>query len=408
MTDIFEPCYLLARSGNREFEKLTFANFSSKLLNSIIWLLFPILIMVLVPVLKLNPVVAEWWTQSFARAYSSFVSIFTRWFPISLTEVFFISLAVIVVIAVIGLIKLFVRKKWISAISKILSLGLVATSIISTYDLSCEFAYNRSKLPLPYYTEQVDNSEFKDIYNFYASDLNYCISQIAFDNSGDVKRDINVYGLSKLVNDAYTVLDNNPYFFKNTTVAKPMMTSLIYRELQITGFTFNPFAEANIDVLATNLELPLTVAHELAHTKGVMREDDSNQVAFYVCLNSDNPYLRFSAYGLYFYQLTLMTSSTYMEEADRKSLVSVNASYYKCRNYAYEFWKKHDLLGKIGDWLNNLYIKGSGVDEGTDSYQGGTDSHPEPDPVDPEIQRLVSSKYQQLFFERYYRLKGEN
>lgn len=398
----------LARDIDKKDEKLSFYNFYTRLLSSLIWLILPVVIIISVPLLKNNVEISEWWTNTFGRAYANVLTVFAKYFPISLTEIFFISLAVILVISVILLIRLLIHKKWISAISKIISIALVITSLIATYDLSCEFSYKRKPLNLPYYTRYVDNSEFKDIYNYFGEDLNYCLKTVAISSDGVISRPMNMYGLSKAVNEAYHLLDHNDYFYQNSTIAKPMMTSFIYRELQITGMTFNPFKESNLNYLATTLELPITVAHEFAHVKGVMREDDANQLAFYICLNSDNPYLRLSAYGVYFYQLSLLTTDIYMSDEDRDAIIDVDLNYYKARNYAYKYWKDHDLMGKIGDWWNNLYIKSSGVDEGTKSYDGGTEVIPVPDPVDPEIVRLSASKYQQLFFERYYRMKGNN
>ena len=71
---------------------------------------------------------------------------------------------------------------------------------------------------------------------------------------------------------------------------------------------------------------------------------------------------------------------------------------YKTRRYVYDYWKKHDLLGDVADFFNNLYIKASGVEEGTSSYQGGTEYH-----HDPTTSKLIPSLYQKLFFDKYYR-----
>ena len=69
----------------------------------------------------------------------------------------------------------------------------------------------------------------------------------------------------------------------------------------------------------------------------------------------------------------------------------------KTRNYEYKFWKDHDLLGDIGNWINDLYIKSSGVKEGTTSYSGGTTYE-----HDPTTSKLIPSLYQKLFFDKYY------
>lgn len=132
-----------------------------------------------------------------------------------------------------------------------------------------------------------------------------------------------------------------------------------------------------------------------------MREDDAYQVAFYVCLNSDNEYLRFSAYINYFYQMKRITTKDYLSEEQRNELHKVDSQYSKTYNFVYYYWQDHNLLGDIGDFFNNMYIKSSGVEEGTTSYQGGTDIK-----IDETTKKLVASSYHKLFFEKYFRNKN--
>ena len=102
----------------------------------------------------------------------------------------------------------------------------------------------------------------------------------------------------------------------------------------------------------------------------------------------------------------IMTSDSYMSGADKEQLIPINEKLSRARIFATKYWKEHDLMTKIGDWINNLYIKSSGDEKGTSSYSGGTDSTSgEPSTEDPTLLTLNPSKYQQLFFENYYRNK---
>ena len=183
-----------------------------------------------------------------------------------------------------------------------------------------------------------------------------------------------------------------------TTLVGASLAGTIASTLAWFQQTFSPSGEANINVLIPVGDLPFTIAHELAHTKGVMREDEANQLAFYVCLNSENPFLRFSAYSRYFYLMRGMASTAYLTNEERENLLSVNPALSKIELFEYKFWQEHDLLEKIGDFFNNLYIKSSGVSEGTSSYSGGTTYE-----YDPTAHRITPSKYHKLFFEKYYR-----
>ena len=376
-------------------------------LRKIKWIYVQIVLLVIMTILlvifvciKSNPDIAEAWTQGFGRTYAKVLTPLTSWIPFSFTELSIAALVVLIILFLVKIIMHLVKKQFLDAAKKALVIANSLVAVFLVYTMSCEFAYARKKVDLPFYEQEIDASEFKDIYNYYADDLNYCISQMKFLSNGDIDSSLSIKEISRLVEESYSIITSD-YYFDTNAHAKPMVTSFIYRELQLTGVTFGPYAEPNVNYLATKMELPFVVAHELAHTKGVMREDDANQVAFYVCLNSKNPYVRFSAYGLYFYQIRAITSSVYIPQEDIDQLHKVDSNYYKATRYAANYWKEHDLMGKIGDWINNLYITSSGVEEGTSSYSGGSTIEP-PDPV---TLKLKPNLYQKLFFESYMRNK---
>lgn len=361
-------------------------------------LTFLVILLIVLNSLKNNPEICEAMTRGFARTYGSFVSKITNFIPISLTELSFISLGLgiiaLITFSIIGL----KRKKFIGSINRVIEIGAIILLSLNIYALSCEFAYARKEMPLPYYEGEVERTEHVDIFNYFADDVNVCISELEFEESGEIKTDMPLNDIAEEVEKAYSIIDGNDYFAPHFGGVKPMLSSFVYREFQITGVTYSPLAEANINTLNTKTAIPLTIAHELAHTKGVMREDDANKLAFYVCINSEHPYLRYSAYSAYFNQLYAMVSDYYLKEEEMANLHKIDATFSKTRRYEYEYWKAHDLLGDIGEFINDLYIKSNGVPEGTASYSGGTEYK-----EDPETHKLIPSLYQKLLFEKYYR-----
>ena len=355
--------------------------------------------LIVLAVLKNNPDIAESMTRGPARWYGLVVSKVTGVIPfVSFTELLFVFLFFLAVLLLVLMIVDFVKLMIISAICKVLDIGIAVLTVLTVYHFSCEAAYNRKPMPLPYYSGDVERTEYIDIYNYFGNDLNYCISQLEFKESGDVKTSMSLQDIAKEVKKAYGVI-NDPYFASHSGAVKPMMSSFIYREFQITGVTFSPLGEANIDTMNPTGDIPFTVAHELAHTKGVMREDDANILAFYDCLNSEHPFLRFSAYNRYFYLIRSMGSGTYLTEEERAQLVSIDPAFNKYDKYERDYWNEHDLLKHVGDFINNLYIKSSGVEDGTSSYSGGTTY--EYDPTQHKITKF--SEAHKLFLNKYYR-----
>ena len=360
-----------------------------------------IVLLIVLSILKNNPEICEAMTRGFSRMTNGVMSAITSWVPFSLTELLFVLLVAGIIFLLVQIIRGLIKKQYRASIHRAIEIAAIIFLSIDLYTLSCEFAYNREQLPLPYYANDIERTEHIPIYNYFAEDINLCISSLEFDENGEVKTEMSLEDISNEVIKAYSIIEGNDYYASYFGGVKPMLSSFIYREFQITGVTYSPLMEANINTLNTQSNLPLTIAHELAHTKGVMREDDANQLAFYVCLNSEHPYLRYSAYVSYYYQLAAMVTSYYLTEEEMAYVTPIDATLNKTRRYVYEYWQSHDLLGDIGEFFNDLYIKMSGVKEGTISYSGGsTYEH------DPLTSKLIPSLYQRLFFEKYYRLKS--
>ena len=361
-------------------------------------LTFLVILLITLHALKNNPDICEAMTRGFSRGYGYVMSKLTGWIPFSLTELSFVTLGAgiiaLMVFAIIGL----KRKRFLGSINRVVEIAGIILFSLNIYALSCEFAYNRKEMPLPYYEASIERTEHIPIYNYYVDDVNLCISELEFQETGEVKTNMSLEDITNEVKKAYSIIDGNDYFASHFGGVKPMVSSFIYREFQITGVTYSPLAEANINTLNTQTAIPMTVAHELAHTKGVMREDDANKLAFYICINSEHPYLRYSAYAGYFSQLYAMVTDYYLKEEEMSKLHAVNPTFTKTRRYEYDYWQEHDLLGDIGEFINDLYIKSNGVEEGTASYSGGTEYK-----EDPETHKLIPSLYQKLLFEKYYR-----
>ena len=344
--------------------------------------------------LKNNRDIAEFFTTNITSRFVGVMSNASRVIKFSFTEVLFLLIIIFTIIKLIMFIVALCKIKIIKALCRLCGIATSILSIMVIYSFSCEMAYARKDMPLPYYTSTVDRSQFADIYNYFADDINYCVDSLSFDDSGEINNGFGLDYLSDAVTKSYQIVVD-PYFYPTNGSIKPMISSFIYRELQITGVTFSPLGEANINIYTPMTQLPITVAHELAHTKGVMREDDANKLAFYVCLNSYDTLLRYSSYVFHFDQIEAMASK--LDESERASLHTINPIFYKSRNYQKEYWQKHDALGQIGDFFNNMYIKSSGVEEGVESYHGGTSYE-----YDPGTFTFTPSDYQMLFFDRYF------
>ena len=103
--------------------------------------------------------------------------------------------------------------------------------------------------------------------------------------------------------------------------AKPVRLSKVMSYVDFTGFFFPFTGEANVNMDCPPAYFAATVAHELAHQRGVAKEQEANFVAVIACLRSADPEFVYSASLLAYTHL-----SNALYTADRAAWEQISAS----------------------------------------------------------------------------------
>ena len=153
------------------------------------------------------------------------------------------------------------------------------------------------------------------------------------------------------------------YFINNFySQIKPVMHSEAMSYTHITGvYTFFT-GEANINVNFPDYTIPYTAAHELAHQRGIAREDEANLIAFLVSIRSDDDYILYCAYlNMYEY----IASALYKADKELyKEAVSTLDIRVRRELSAYsKFFNKYreSTASKVSDKVNDTYLKAQGT-----------------------------------------------
>ena len=175
--------------------------------------------------------------------------------------------------------------------------------------------------------------------------------------------------MTKKLNDAYKVLDEQ-YDAINTFYSRPKQVILSepWTYTHIAGvYTFFT-GESNINVYFPDYTLPYTTAHEMAHQRGISREDEANFVAFLACAASDDPYIRYSGYqSLYEYVRSALYGANRDAYNDIRSGEDIRVQY---EGYSYSlFFDKYreNVVANVSGNINNSYLQSQGT-VGTKSY----------------------------------------
>lgn len=174
--------------------------------------------------------------------------------------------------------------------------------------------------------------------------------------------------------DAYnTVSDQYSFIPRLRSRVKPVVLSEPWSYTHITGVYTYFTGEANINVNFPDYTIPFTAAHELAHQRGIAREDEANFVAFLVCINSDDPYIRYSGY-LNMYEYVANSLYAADPEAFRQVRDTLpTAVRLEMTAYSKFFDKYRDnVVADVSQAVNDTYLKSQGT-QGTRSYGMVTD-----------------------------------
>lgn len=358
-------------------------------------LLLMIIFLVIIGILKSNPAVAETWTRSFGNWYVSLFGRINEKLDFSLTEV---SVIVVIISCVIFLawgFSLLGNRQYWAFIHRLLMIALIVVGNITMYNASVGMAYNRKPIPVERYKGEIKKEEFLQIATYFVEDCNKCADEMEFDSEGEIVLPYTKNQMIEKLRIEYARLKDE-YYGSYTPRAKPLGSSPLFTSVGIVGMFFGVLGEANYNTYSTNAELPFYIAHEMAHGKGVMREDDAQVLATYICLTSDDPLFRYSAYYNTIDRILNILSFTDNKDDYKNVKGLISQKVWKNFNYIYEHWKGKMFLADFGDKVNDWYLKVFGQKDGTSSYID-TDTD-----VDDSGKVIYLSNYQSIYFKIYY------
>ena len=152
---------------------------------------------------------------------------------------------------------------------------------------------------------------------------------------------------------------------------KPVYTSVVLTRLGISGIYFPFTAEPNFNADVPDFQMPFSIAHEMAHQRGVARESEANFVAYVVCINSRDPFVRYSGYRN---GLGVLSELHRVEpEKARELAKQLGTGYREDSRRAALFWAKASgAAGALSHRINDLYLRANRVKAGAADYSNST------------------------------------
>lgn len=330
-----------------------------------------VVLMTTVALLSRDAALSEKATRIVTFAFTNSLGRLSSALPFSLFEVL-VAIAVVTALALI--IKCIVKlagREYMRGLCTFTTLAATVLCVVSVYMLDTTFAYNREKPPLDICGngELTKEEQFSAIDGFFNDFLDIAYS-LERDENGVPVCEYSVEELSELIAAEYAKLEDG-YYDVYVPKAKGMAASFLMSELSLIGITFTPIGEANVNKQAPVSDRIFTTAHEMAHSIGIMREEDANLVATYVLINSDNELLRYAAMMEYYGRLLVVVELLDPEQYAVYNDMIKESPVSKESAFELDFWFSTGTLYRITEFFNNIYLKFNGQDLGTGSYNDG-------------------------------------
>lgn len=313
-----------------------------------------------------SAVFAEHITQTAGKAIRTAVGFLFAVFPFSVSELLLYAFFPVLLFFFLRAVK----KRRYAPFLRSFFLFLATLYFLFTFTMGA--GYHRIPLTDHLWLDEsaVTEQTYYRTLNTMKDELNALAGQVRFSESG---ASVCPYGFQSLARKVLLCADRAeekfPFFAGPGFAAKPILLSEPLTYLHLSGIYGFYTAEANINTNYPDYILPYTMAHEYAHQRGISREEEANFMAFLVCRESDDPYIRYSGLANLFASL-LNTYYDYHPENFYKIRDAVDERVlYDYKSYSLFFEKySESKASKVSETLNDGYLKLNGQEGGILSY----------------------------------------
>lgn len=320
------------------------------------------------------PAFAEFWTRYPAQFVRMILAKITGWIPFSLAESVLLMLPLFAIAYIIAS-SIATNKdesdknfyKWLRPLISFLM------AIFTIFLFAFGPAYGRNKLAANLDLEQKDVSA-KELYTTAVKlsfEIDPIIKNVSFDTSGESIMPYDYNTLVEKINYAFdkyaSSVDYISHFDSNP---KPIALSEPMTYTHISGVYTFMTGESNVNTNYPDFLLPYTMAHEMAHQRGIAREDEANFVAFLVCIGSDDDYIRYSGYANMIHYIVKPLSSADSNLYKNYVIYSMHGELFDEFNAYSKFFDKYreSKASEVTGTVNNAFLQSQGQAAGTKSY----------------------------------------
>lgn len=355
-------------------EKERWSKFDRKIEKIPLWskiaLSFLLISAVLYVIFCLSPKFSDFFNKNISGALRFLLAQITNLIPFSLAEavIFLIPIILFFAIRFIWKHRCHTRRSTMVTIVCIFSIvSMFVSSFVWVFAAGYRGATLDQKLGLE--AEPLDKYDLYYAAIYMADEINALVPEIEYGSDGFSVMPYTMSEMNNKLLDAYeSFASKNDFLNTFRSRLKPVLLSEAMSYAHITGIYTFFTGESNLNVGFPDYTIPYTAAHELAHQRGIAREDEANMVAFLVCLESEDSYIRYCAYlNMYEYIVDALYDAD--KKLFREAYSMISESVYKEQLAYSEFFEKYtdSVTSQVSGAVNDAYLQSQGT-VGKQSY----------------------------------------
>lgn len=319
--------------------------------------------------LRENRAVMNFLCKALVRPWHAFAGRLFSAVPFSVTEWVILFLAALGVVLLVLLIVQLIRRRWVKAYRTGMTILSVSAALFALFCLWWGVLYYSDSFTEQAGLERRDISvqELETVTRYFAEQASSAGERVKrgedgvfrADKSDIFRRSADIYGGAEQI---------FPCLAAPAVRAKPVLLSRLLSYIRYTGFFFPYTAEANLNADSPACLLPSTIAHELAHLRGVAREDEANFCAVVACMESGDENYRYSGALLaYIYLGNALYGADYDAWREVYSTLSENVRADLRANN--DYWARFETpAADVSEKVYESFLQTYGDDRGMQSY----------------------------------------
>lgn len=319
--------------------------------------------------LRENRAVMNFLCKALVRPWHAFAGRLFSAVPFSVTEWVILFLTALGVVLLVLLIVRLIRRRWVKAYRTGMTILSVSAVMFALFCLWWGVLYYSDSFIEQAGLERrnISVQELETVTRYFAEQASSAGEHVErgedgvfrADKSDIFRRSADIYGGAEQI---------FPCLAAPAVRAKPVLLSRLLSYIRYTGFFFPYTAEANLNADSPACLLPSTIAHELAHLRGVAREDEANFCAVVACMESGDEDYRYSGALLaYIYLGNALYSADYDAWREVYSTLSENVRADLRANNNY--WAQFETpAADVSEKVYESFLQTYGDDRGMQSY----------------------------------------